>query len=80
MEYVEVTNQKQLDEALKRPGVIPVVKGDGHFVIRSGSPEKQAIPFTNSWGDSYPLTTWMPVATFARLLGESGEAAVYSER
>jgi hypothetical protein len=40
----------------------------------------QAIPFTNSWGTAYPLTTWMPVATFAQLLAENGEAAVYTER
>ena len=42
--------------------------------------DAQAIPFENSWGDGYPQVCWMPVATFARLLGEGGEAGVYTER
>ncbi len=43
-------------------------------------PGAEAIPFTNSWGLAYPRTVWCPAATFARLLAESGEAAVYTER
>jgi len=43
-----------------------------------GRPGAQAIPFENSWGLAYPSVVWMPVATFARLLAEGGEAGVYT--
>jgi hypothetical protein len=43
-------------------------------------PNAQAVPFTNNWGDGYPLTVWMPVATLDRLLKEGGEADVVTER
>lgn len=47
-------------------------------------PGAQAIPFENSWGTAYPSAdtsvVWMPVATFAQLLAEGGEAGVYTER
>jgi hypothetical protein len=43
-------------------------------------PNALAIPFENSWGLEYPQVVWMPVATFDRLLSESGEAGVYTER
>jgi len=46
-------------------------------------PGAQAIPFENSWGLAYPSAetsvVWMPVATFAQLLAEGGEAGVYVE-
>jgi hypothetical protein len=46
-------------------------------------PNAYAIPFENSWGLAYPSAStsvvWMPVATFAQLLGEGGEAGVYVE-
>lgn len=46
-------------------------------------PGAEAIPFENSWGLAYPSAetsvVWMPVATFAHLLGEGGEAGVYVE-
>lgn len=43
-------------------------------------PHAQAIPFQNSWGTSFPDVVWCPVATFARLLAESGEAACFTDR
>jgi hypothetical protein len=46
-------------------------------------PGAQAIPFENSWGLAYPSAetsvVWMPSPTFAQLLGEGGEAGVYTE-
>jgi hypothetical protein len=42
-------------------------------------PNAQAVPFTNNWGDGYPLTCWLPVATLQRLLDESGECDVETE-
>jgi hypothetical protein len=46
-------------------------------------PAASAIPFENSWGLAYPSAetsvVWMPVATFAQLLSEGGEAGVYVE-
>ena len=45
-------------------------------------PGAAAIPFENSWGTAYPSAetsvVWMPVATFAQLLAEGGEAGVYT--
>lgn len=43
-------------------------------------PKAQAVPFTNNWGDGYPLTVWMPVATLDRLLKEEGEADIVTDR
>jgi hypothetical protein len=46
-------------------------------------PGAEAIPFENSWGLAYPSAqasvVWMPVATFAHLLAEGGEAGVYTQ-
>lgn len=36
----------------------------------------EAIPLLNSWGESYPHITWMPISVVDQLLAEDGEAAV----
>lgn len=53
----------------------------GHCVCGMGaSDRRQAIAITNSWGPSYPRKVWMPYEILARLIGESGEAAVVTDR
>jgi hypothetical protein len=39
-----------------------------------------AVPILNSWGKSYPRTTWMPGETLQRLLDEDGEIALITDR
>lgn len=38
------------------------------------------VPLLNSWGRSYPHTTWMPLSVLGRLLREDGEFAVPTDR
>ena len=40
----------------------------------------QAIPFLNSWGVYYPRVVWLSYKAFDRLLGESGEAAIITDK
>jgi hypothetical protein len=40
----------------------------------------QAIPFLNSWGEHYPQIVWLPYKVLDRLLDESGEAAIITDR
>jgi hypothetical protein len=41
---------------------------------------REAVPFLNSWGRSYPHKTWMPLETLQRLLDEYGEATLITDR
>lgn len=54
----------------------------GEVLAALARPGAQAIPFENSWGVAYPSAetsvVWMPVATFAALLAEGGEAGIFT--
>lgn len=39
-----------------------------------------AIPFINSWGASYPKKVWMPCETWHRLMNESGEFTMVTDK
>lgn len=39
-----------------------------------------AIPFHNSWGDNYPKKVWMPCETWHRLMNESGEFTMVTDK
>lgn len=52
----------------------------GHDVCFYGASDKrQGFIFKNSWGKSYPLT-WIPYSVVERLLNESGESALITDR
>jgi len=54
-EYVEVKTQAQLDKALERDGVIPLVVGNGTFEVREGEHEihvKEGSPTIIASGNS----------------------------
>jgi hypothetical protein len=38
------------------------------------------VPILNSWGGDYPHYAWMPLDTLQRLLDESGEATIITDR
>lgn len=40
----------------------------------------EAFPLCNSWGEDYPRTVWLPFAALGRLLAESGDATVITDR
>jgi len=53
-EYVEVSNQAELDKALERPNVVPVLIGNGRFVFWGSSS-----PSIEAWGSSSPsIVAW----------------------
>lgn len=39
-----------------------------------------AIPFMNSWGETYPHIVWVPCETWQRLLTEDGEATMITDK
>jgi len=39
-----------------------------------------AIPFLNSWGETYPQVVWMPCETWDRLIKEDGEMTLIVDR
>jgi hypothetical protein len=39
-----------------------------------------AVPILNSWGKDYPHVVWMPLATLDRVIRESGEATMVTDR
>jgi hypothetical protein len=45
-----------------------------------GRQGQSAMPFANSWGDGYPPLVWMPDETYDRLLQESGEFGLVTDR
>lgn len=52
----------------------------GHCVCVYGASDKrQAFRVKNSWGKSYPLI-WLPYSSMSRLLSETGEAALVTDR
>jgi hypothetical protein len=62
--------------------------GEGELGVRRGghavclyrvSDRRQAVGLVNSWGMRYPLV-WLPYATVERLLRESGEATLVTDR
>lgn len=60
-------------------GELGTVRG-GHCVCVYGASDRRAaFRVKNSWGRSYPLV-WLPYETMGRLLAESGEATVITDR
>jgi hypothetical protein len=49
-------------------------------LVALGRENANEIPFLNSWGGSYPRTTWVPVDVWARLLQEHGEFGIVTDR
>lgn len=57
MEYIEVRNQTELDKALKRPDLIPLLIGNYTFEVHEGSPKiyiKKGSPSMVAGGSSSP--------------------------
>jgi hypothetical protein len=63
--------------AYRWAGTVDEIRG----VLQSSlNDQLQAFPFLNSWGRYYPHITWIPYPVMERLLSESGEAAVPTDR
>jgi hypothetical protein len=63
--------------AYRWAGTVDEIRG----VLQSSlNDQLQAFPFLNSWGRSYPHITGIPYPVMERLLSESGEAAVPTDR
>lgn len=53
----------------------------GHAITCVGfSDKRQAFALCNTWGYTYPFIVWLPYASFARLIGEDGEAGIVADR
>jgi hypothetical protein len=53
----------------------------GHAITCVGaSDRRQALALCNTWGFAYPFLVWLPYASAQRLLGESGEAGIVTDR
>lgn len=55
------------------------VRGGHAIVFRGASDQRQAILLTNSWGASYP-DVYVPYAVIQRLIDESGECGIVTDR
>lgn len=62
-----------------KDGNLGSIRG-GHCVCIYGAWDKyQAVRIKNSWGSSYPLV-WMPYSVLQRLINESGEVTLVTDR
>lgn len=60
-------------------GELGAIRGGHAICAYKVSDRRQAVGFVNSWGASYP-TVWMPYTVVQRVLNESGEAGLVTDR
>lgn len=56
------------------------IRGGHCICVIGASDRRQAVSFTNNWGEYYPRKTFMSYSNLQRLLDEEGEATVVTDR